>query len=188
MPLLTPSQTVGPFFAILVPEQGRLSLATDGTPGQRIVLKGSIRDGAGQPVPDALIEIWQANATGRYNHPDDARSYRHRDTTFDGFGRVHADAEGCFAVRDDQAGPGARSRGPFLQAPHLLVGLFARGLLTRLVTRIYFEDEPANRDDPILAGVAPERRPTLVAAHRGEGRYAHAILLQGPGETVFFDV
>ena len=68
------------------------------------------------------------------------------------------------------------------------MGLFARGLLTRLVTRIYFEDEPANRDDPILAEVAPDRRPTLVAARRGEGRYAHTITLQGPNETVFFDV
>ena len=186
MPLLTPSQTVGPFFAILVPEQGRLSLATDGAPGQRIVLEGTIRDGAGRPIPDALVEIWQANAAGRYNHPDDARTTA-PDTTFHGFGRVHADAEGCFSVETIKPGP-VPGPGGRLQAPHLLVGLFARGLLTRLVTRIYFEDEPANRDDPILAEVAPERRSTLVAARRGKGRYAHAIVLQGPGETVFFDV
>ena len=186
MPLLTPSQTVGPFFAILVPEQGRLSLATDGAPGQRIVIDGSIRDGAGQPVPDALIEIWQANAAGCCNHPDDPRSTG-RDAAFDGFGRVHADDKGGFSVRTIKPGP-VPGPGNRSQAPHLLVGLFARGLLTRLVTRIYFEDEPANRDDPILAEVAPERRPTLVAVHRGEGRYTHAIVLQGPGETVFFDV
>ena len=186
MPLLTPSQTVGPFFAILVPEQGRLSLATDGAPGQRIVLEGSIRDGAGQPVPDALIEIWQANAAGCCNHPDDPRSTG-RDAAFDGFGRVHADAEGCFAVETIKPGrvPGPEGR---LQAPHLLVGLFARGLLTRLVTRIYFEDEPANAQDPILAEVAPDRRTTLVAVRRDPGLYSHAIVLQGPGETVFFDV
>ena len=186
MPPLTPCQTVGPFFALLVPERGRLSLVTDGTPGQRIVIEGTIRDGAGRPVPDALIEIWQANAAGRCKHPDDPRSTG-RDAAFDGFGRVHANDAGGFSIETIKPGPvpGPESRP---QAPHLLVGLFARGLLTRLVTRIYFEDEPANRDDPILAQVAPDRRPTLVAAHRGEGRYAHAIVLQGPGETVFFDV
>lgn len=186
MLISTPSQTVGPFFAILVPEQGRLSLATDGTPGQRIMLEGAVRDGAGRSVPDALVEIWQANAAGRYSHPDDARTTE-PDGTFDGFGRVHADAEGCFAVETIKPGP-VPGPGGRLQAPHLLVGLFARGLLTRLVTRIYFDDEPANRDDPILAEVAPDRRPTLVAEHRGEGRYTHTIALQGTGETVFFDV
>ena len=186
MPPLTPCQTVGPFFALLVPERGRLSLVTDGTPGPRIVLEGSIRDGAGRPVPDALIEIWQANAAGCCNHPDDPRSTG-PDPAFDGFGRVHADDAGGFSVQTIKPGP-VPGPGDQPQAPHLLVGLFARGLLTRLVTRIYFEDEPANRDDPILAEVAPDRRSTLVAAHRGEGRYAHAIVLQGPGETVFFDV
>ena len=97
MPLLTPCQTVGPFFAILVPERGRLSLATDGTPGRRIAIEGTVRDGAARPVPDALVEIWQANAAGRYNHPEDARN-QGPDPTFDGFGRVHADAEGCFSI------------------------------------------------------------------------------------------
>ena len=186
MPPLTPCQTVGPFFAILVPQQGRLSLAIDGTPGERIMLEGAIRDGAGRSVPDALVEIWQANAAGRYNHPDDARTTA-ADTTFDGFGRVHADAGGCFVVETIKPGP-VPGPGGRLQAPHLLVGLFARGLLTRLVTRVYFEDEPANRDDPILAEVAPDRRPTLVAVRREPGCYGHAIVLQGPGETVFFDV
>ena len=183
---LTPFQTVGPFFAILVPEQGRLSLAAGDAPGQRIVIDGTVRDGAGGPVPDALIEIWQANAAGRCNHPDDERT-NGRDPTFDGFGRVHADDAGGFSIETIKPGPvpGPEDRP---QAPHLLVGLFARGLLTRLVTRIYFDDEPANRDDPILVEVAPDRRPTLVAARRGEGRYTHTIVLQGPGETVFFDV
>lgn len=183
---LTPSQTVGPFFAILVPEQGRLTLAADDTPGQRIVIEGAIRDGAGKPVPDALVEIWQANAGGRCNHPEDARTAG-PDATFDGFGRVHTDPAGCFAIHTIKPGavPGPGGR---LQAPHLVVGLFARGLLTRLVTRVYFDDEPSNGEDAILARVAPDRRTTLVAARRGEGRYRHAIVLQGRGETVFFDV
>ena len=183
---LTPYQTVGPFFAILVPEQGRLALAGDDAPGQRIVLDGTVRDGAGRPVPDALLEVWQANAAGRCNHPDDARTTG-PDPVFDGFGRVHTDDAGGFSLETIKPGPvpGPEDRP---QAPHLLVGLFARGLLTRLVTRIYFEDEPANRDDPILAEVAPDRRPTLIAARRGDGRYTHTITLQGAGETVFFDV
>ena len=110
-----------------------------------------------------------------------------RDPAFDGFGRVHTDDAGGFSLETIKPGS-APGPGDRPQAPHLLVGLFARGLLTRLVTRIYFEDEPANRDDPILAEVAPDRRPTLIAARRGDGRYAHTITLQGPNETVFFDV
>ena len=183
---LTPFQTVGPFFAILVPERGRLTLAGAGVPGERIAVEGTVHDGAGQPVPDALIEIWQANAAGCCNHPDDARTAR-PDTTFDGFGRVHTDGAGGFSLETIKPGPVPGPDGRS-QAPHLLVGLFARGLLTRLVTRIYFGDEPANGDDPILAAVAPERRATLVAARRGDTRYTHTIALQGPGETVFFDV
>ncbi|MXZ70769.1 MAG: protocatechuate 3,4-dioxygenase subunit alpha [Acidobacteria bacterium] len=183
---LTPFQTVGPFFAILVPEQGRLSLAGADVPGERIVIDGTVRDGAGQPVPDALIEIWQANAAGCCNHPDDARTAG-PDTAFDGFGRVHTDGAGGFSLKTIKPGPVPGPDGQ-PQAPHLLVGLFARGLLSRLVTRIYFSDEPANGDDPILAAVAPDRRPTLVAARRDDGSYTHTITLQGPGETVFFDV
>lgn len=183
---LTPFQTVGPFFAILVPERGRLSLAGPDVAGMRIVIDGTVRDGAGQPVPDALIEVWQANAAGCWNHPDDARAAG-PDPAFDGFGRVHTDDAGGFSLETIKPGPVPGPDGR-PQAPHLLVGLFARGLLTRLVSRIYFEGEPANRDDPILAAVAPDRRPTLIAAHRGDGRYAHTIRLQGAGETVFFDV
>ena len=183
---LTPFQTVGPFFALLVPEQGRLTLATDDTPGRRIVLEGAVRDGAGRPVPDALVEIWQANAAGLCNHPEDPRTDG-PDPAFDGFGRVRTDADGRFRVETIKPGPVPGPAGR-PQAPHLVVGLFARGLLTRLVTRIYFDDEPSNARDPILAQVAPDRRPTLVAAHGGAGRYVHAIVLQGAGETVFFDV
>lgn len=186
MPDLTPSQTVGPFFAILVPARGRLKLAGSAAPGKRIVVEGTVRDGAGQPAPDALVEIWQANAAGHCNHPEDPRTTG-PDRDFGGFGRIHTDAGGGFAIETIRPGivpgPGGRP-----QAPHLLVGLFARGLLTRLTSRIYFDDEPANDRDPILALVPPDRRPTLIATHRGGGRYHHAIVLQGPGETVFFDV
>ena len=183
---LTPPQTVGPFFAILVPEQGTLTLATDYTPGSRLVVEGVIRDGAGRPVPDALVEVWQANAEGVCNHPDDPRS-RGRDTTFDGFGRIHTDATGAFVVETIKPGSvpgpdGAR------QAPHLVVGLFARGLLTRLVARIYFDDEPSNSEDPVLAQVPVDRRSTLIATRHAEGRYRIEIVMQGANETVFFDV
>jgi protocatechuate 3,4-dioxygenase alpha subunit len=186
MPLLTPSQTVGPFFAILVPDEGRLALATDETPGTRIVVDGQVRDGAGQAVPDALVEIWQANADGRFNHPEDARTSG-PDPAFGGFGRVHTTSDGGFSIDTIKPGPVSGPEGRS-QAPHLVIGLFARGLLTRLVTRIYFDDEPSNAQDPILARVAPDRRSTLVAARRDAGRYNHAIVLQGPDETVFFDV
>ena len=183
---LTPSQTVGPFFAILVPARGRATLVTDHTAGPRIVVDGSVCDGAGHPAPDALVEIWQANAAGHCNHPEDSRTHG-PDTTFDGFGRVHTGADGRFALETIKPGivPGPEGQP---QAPHLVVGLFARGLLTRLVTRIYFEDEPSNGQDPILACVAPDRRSTLVAPRGAEGRYRFEIVLQGPRETVFFDV
>ena len=185
MPPLTPSQTVGPFFALLAPARGRLRLRGDDAPGAPIEVQGCVRDGEGRPVPDALLEIWQADADGRCNHPEDPRRTG-PNPSFTGFGQVHTDADGCFAVETVKPG---RVPGPGrLQAPHLLVGLFARGLLARLVTRIYFDDEPSNADDPILARVPPDRRPTLVAESRGGGVYRFDIALQGPQETVFFDV
>lgn len=184
--LLTPSQTVGPFFQILVPVQGRMILVTNDTPGQRIVVEGSVRDGAGNPVPEGLVEIWQANAAGRCNHPEDPRS-EGPDRTFDGFGRVHTDTDGRFAIETIKPGsvPGPEGQP---QAPHLIVGVFARGLLTRLVTRIYFDDEPLNAHDSILACVPADRRSTLIARRGTVGTYQFDIVLQGPHETVFFDV
>ncbi len=185
MPLLTPSQTVGPFFAILVPARDRLRLCADASRGVPIRVDGSVRDGTGQAVPDALVEIWQANAAGRYDHPEDP-GRGEPDPSFAGFGRVHTDPAGRFTLETIKPG---RVPGPGrLQAPHLLVGLFARGLLARVITRIYFDDEPSNAGDPILARVPPDRRPTLIATSRGEGGYRFDIVLQGPDETVFFDV
>lgn len=184
--LLTPSQTVGPFFQVLVPVRGHETLVRDGTLGPRIVVDGTVRDGEGSPVPDALVEIWQANASGHCNHPEDPRS-QGPDRTFDGFGRVHADPDGRFVIETIKPGsvPGPAGQP---QAPHLIVGLFARGVLTRLVTRIYFDDEPSNAQDPILACVPADRRSTLVARRGTESTYRFDIVLQGPNETVFFDV
>jgi protocatechuate 3,4-dioxygenase alpha subunit len=149
---------------------------------------GRVLDGDGAPVPDALLEIWQANAAGRYVHPEDSQP-KPIDPAFRGFGRCASDAEGRFRFATIRPGrvPG---RGNALQAPHINLGLFARGLLRRLVTRLYFEDAPENAEDPVLALVQdPARRATLLAKRvAGDGAvYRFDIVLQGNGETVFFE-
>ncbi|MBM3545431.1 MAG: protocatechuate 3,4-dioxygenase subunit alpha [Alphaproteobacteria bacterium] len=178
----TPFQTVGPFF--------RFGLVFDGcdqpvgaSDGTRIVVEGVVKDGAGAPVPDALIETWQADPAGRYRHPEDGRAAS--DKPFDGFRRTATDPDGKFTLTTVKPGavPGPGNR---QQAPHLVVGVFARGLLTRLVSRIYFDDEAANDQDPILECVPSARVKTLVARRIGEGRYRFDLVLQGEGETVFF--
>jgi protocatechuate 3,4-dioxygenase alpha subunit len=185
MPGLTPSQTVGPYFHVGLPFETGASLVTEATLGRRIRIEGTVRDGAGSPVPDALVEIWQANAAGAYRHPSDDRGVV-LDPAFDGFGRCPTDSDGRFTF--DTIKPGAvpdHLGRP--QAPHVLVCLSARGLLLHLYTRIYFEDELGNSEDPVL-GVIPEaRRRTLVASRSGE-TYRFDIHLQGPDETVFFDL
>lgn len=168
MPELTPFQTVGPFFAIL-PLAGESNAAGPGAPGPRIVVSGVVRDGDGAVVPDALIETWQA------------------DGTEPGFARAPSDETGRFAITTVKPRP-VPGPGGTPQAPHLVVGVLARGILTRLVTRIYFEDESANASDPILAMVPPKRRATLVARAVEKNHYQLDIVLQGPAETVFFDV
>ena len=185
MPSLTPSQTIGPFFGVLVPRQGELVMAASGASGPRVAVTGVVRDGRGAPVPDALIEVWQADAGGRWSHPDDRRAVE-CDAAFQGFGRIHTDSSGGFTINTRRPGAGPGPDGA-PQAPHLLIGLFARGLLNRLVTRIYFDDEPANGQDPVLQRVPAERRSTLVAVRRAD-RYRFDIVLQGSRETVFFDV
>ena len=185
---LTPYQTVGPFFAILVPEQGRLSLADADAP--QASASSSMARSATAPASRCPMP---SSRSGRPTRPAAAiiRTTRapQRAATPRSTGSA-ASIRTTLAASPWRPSSRGRCRDPTdrPQAPHLLVGLFARGLLTRLVTRIYFEDEPANRDDPILAEVAPDRRPTLIAARRGEGCYAHTITLQGAGETVFFDV
>jgi protocatechuate 3,4-dioxygenase alpha subunit len=137
-------------------------------------------------VPDALVEIWQANAHGRYRHPLDGRDLP-LDSSFTGFGRAGTDETGSFWFETVKPGPV-----PFvderLQAPHLCVTIFARGLLNHLATRLYFADEPANDDDPIFLLVPAERRATLLARRDERGVYRFDVVLQGEGETAFFNV
>lgn len=188
---VTPSQTVGPFFHDALPWEDGGVVADAAIPGTRIVVEGRVLDGAGAPVPDALIETWQANAAGRYDHPEDGQD---KDLTpgFKGAGRTPTATDGTFRIVTIKPGrvPG---RGNALQAPHIMVSVLGRGLLKRLATRLYFADEPgANDEDAILALVPEDRRGTLIARADGEGPdgcvYRFDIHLQGDDETVFFDV
>lgn len=166
----TASQTVGPFFSLGTTKGNRTALVAPNAAG-RIRIEGRVLDGEGEGLPDALVEIWQADAAGRY--PPDA--------AWDGFGRSPTDERGGFAFVTVK--PGAKAP----DAPHIDVQVFARGLLQRLVTRLYFpEDTVLHAADPLLAGVPAARRPTLVAQRTGEGTYRFDIRLQGEGETVFF--
>jgi protocatechuate 3,4-dioxygenase alpha subunit len=190
MTSVTSSQTVGPFFgpALVRADESQHVLVTPDTEGQRIRIEGRVLDGAGAVVPDAMIEIWQANAFGRYNHPDD-ESDRPLDPAFIGFGRSATDDEGRYWFETILPGPVPFDR-QRSQAPHIALTIFARGLLNHLFTRLYFEDEPANANDPILRLVPEDRRDTLVARRSGDGEnivYTFDIILQGVGETVFFN-
>jgi protocatechuate 3,4-dioxygenase alpha subunit len=179
----TPSQTVGPFFAIGLPWSDGPDVVPPGTPGA-FWLRGTIHDGDGVPIPDALFETWQADPNGRFDHPDDPRG---RVPGFRGFGRSAADSEGRFAIHTVKPGQVPFNDGR-LQAPHLAVSILSRGLLDRVTTRVYFADEEAaNAVDPILAEVPAARRSTLLAQPVGDG-YHLDIYIQGPRETVFFAV
>jgi protocatechuate 3,4-dioxygenase alpha subunit len=182
----TTSQTVGPFFALGLAWLNRSQLAGSGVSGERVTLAGRVLDGDGAPVPDAVIEIWQANAHGKYAHPEDLQD-KPLEPGFSGYGRTPTDAEGRFRFETVKPGsvPGPEGEP---QAPHIAVSVFTRGLLLRLTTRIYFPDEPGNTRDFVLGLVEPERRDTLIAQRTAEpGRLEWNIVLQGPGETVFFD-
>lgn len=183
---LTPFQTVGPFFAICLGEPGSAHLATDETIGRHITIEGAVYDGAGDVIPDALVEIWQANAAGRYANPEDDRG-KPLDPNFTGYGRAPTDVRGRFAIETVMPGPVPGPDGS-MQARHLLLGILARGILTRLVTRIYFEDDPTIGEDAILQLVPSGRRATLIALATGDDAYRFDLRLQGDGETVFFDV
>lgn len=188
---ITPSQTVGPYFAYCLTPAERYpftngvtaDLVTPDAAGERISIVVSVADGDGTPVTDCMVELWQADAEGRYAHPADPR--RPSNAAFTGFGRAEADVNG--ELRFATVKPG-RVPGPngVMQAPHVDLSVFARGMLNRLFTRIYFEDEAANASDPILALVPAERRGTLVAIRVKPGAYRFDIRLQGDGETVFF--
>jgi protocatechuate 3,4-dioxygenase alpha subunit len=193
----TPSQTIGPFFSYgLLPDgYGRTSitsnvLTTPATKGERIRIEGTVRDGKGTPVTDAMLEIWQANAAGRYRHVADNRDAVPLDQAFAGFGRALTDSNGVF--RFDTIKPGrVPGRGNALQAPHIGLILFARGMPNHAYTRVYFSDEAkANGEDSVLAAIEAPRRRTLIAErkdHEGGAVYRFDIHLQGVDETVFFD-
>ncbi|MFI5839319.1 protocatechuate 3,4-dioxygenase subunit alpha [Catenuloplanes sp. NPDC051500] len=181
---LTPSQTVGPYLSIGLPWPDGPSVVAEGTPGA-IRITGTVFDGTGAIVPDALIETWQADPAGGFAHPDDPRGLP--GTGFRGFGRCPTDDAGNWAILTLKPGtvPDREGRP---QAPHIDVSVLARGLLHRVVTRIYFADEAeANAADPVLATVPAARRSTLVAPLSGDG-YRFDIRLQGDHETVFFAI
>ena len=208
--LITPSQTVGPFFAMRLPWADGPFVVPEGTPGA-ITITGRLFDGAGQVIPDGLIETWQADPHGRFAHPDDPRGapatgYR----SFRGFGRCPTAPDGSYRIVTVKPGPLPCPEDPGgpAEAPHLDVSVFARGLLDRVVTRLYFPDEAeANAADPVLSSIAePDRRGTLIAVPEPElvGQpepvpqpepdgaggtvLRFDIRLQGDRETVFFDV
>ncbi len=187
---LTSSQTVGPFFsdALLRKDAIRNRLIQPETVGERIRIEGRVLDGDGLPIPDAMVEIWQANAHGHYNHPTTKKEVL--DASFLGFGRSGTSVDGEYWFETIK--PGAVPfDGERLQAPHIGITIFARGLLNHLVTRLYFEDEPTNSIDPILQYVPNERRSTLLAKREVYDTtvvYRFDILLQGANETAFFNV
>ena len=185
MTALSPSQTVGPYLAIGLTWPDGSDVVAEGTPGA-IRVFGRLFDGNGEPVPDGMIETWQADPDGRFDHPDDPRGAVRREG-LRGFGRCATGPDGEWEIRTLKPGPVPASDGSML-APHLDVSVFARGLLDRLVTRIYFGDEEeANAADPVLAQVPAERRATLIAQPSADG-YGLDLRLQGENETVFFAV
>lgn len=182
--MTTPSQTVGPFFGFALPWPDGPYAAPPDTPGL-ITVRGLVLDGAGEPVPDALIETWQADPHGRFDHPADPRGRQPSEARW--FARCPTNDNGQYAVHTVK--PGRVPDGEALQAPHLNVTVLARGLLRHLVTRMYFPDEAeANGEDPVLCGLPdPERAATLIAAADGDG-LRFDIRLRGDHETVFFAV
>ena len=183
---VTPSQTIGPFFAVGLIWADGPEVVADGTPGA-VRVAGRVLDGAGHPVPGTLVEIWQANAGGRYRHDGD-RHPAPLDPNFSGAGRCLTDAEGRWAIRTVKPGPLPAPDGG-TEAPHLDVSVFARGLLGRVVTRIYFPDEAeANAADPLLRSIPdPRMRERLVAVSDGDG-LRFDIHLQGDQETPFLAI
>jgi protocatechuate 3,4-dioxygenase, alpha subunit len=184
----TPSQTVGPFFQIelTTDEHCVKCVAGPQAQGKRMWISFRVLDGDGVPVDDAMLEIWQANSNGKYNHPEDVQP-KELDPGWIGFGRIATGEDGSGVLETIK--PGRVAHGT-LQAPHLTVAVFARGMLKQLYTRVYFAGDAANDEDPILQLVPPDRRDTLMARPdpaRPES-WLFDVRLQGDQETVFFDV
>jgi protocatechuate 3,4-dioxygenase, alpha subunit len=179
---VTPSQTVGPFFAIGLPWPEGPNAAAADEPGA-LVISGVLTDGEGKPIGEGMIETWQPDADGNFGERPGFR----------GFARAATDDDGFWTIRTVKPGRvpgvgGLGGSGSARQAPHIDVSVFGRGLFHRSVTRIYFADEEAaNAEDPVLATVPVDRRDTLLAMRTDDG-YRFDIRLEGDGETVFFDV
>ncbi len=188
----TPSQTAGPYFSMRLGSEGQNIVAAPGVPGERIRIEGTVIDGDGNHVEDALLEIWQANAGGRYRHPDDIRDEIALDEGFTGFGRAETEfASGEYWFETIKPGPVPDAEGEF-QAPHISLVVQARGMLNPVFTRIYFSDEDeANAQDQVLGRVPRGRRHTLIADPAAESDdpkvYRFDVRFQGDDETVFLD-
>lgn len=185
----TPSQTAGPYLHIGLTNKHSITRIAEATiPGERVLLKCRVLDADGKPLNDAMIEIWQADHQGKYNHPDDPRAAQ-SGTGFRGFGRAATDEDGACEFETIRPGrvPGPEGK---QQAPHLNLAVFARGILLQLQTRIYFDGEAANGNDPVLALVPADRRETLMARRdpANPNSWLFDIRLRGDRETVFFDV
>ena len=180
------SQTIGPFLRIGLEWMVIEELAPPSAAGERVRIEGRVVDADGKAVNDAAIEIWQANSHGKYASPEDTQD-KPTEPGFRGYGRSLTDDRGAFRFRTIKPGrvPG---HGGKLQAPHLTVTIFMRGLLKQLQTRMYFPDDPANSEDPVLGLVPAERRATLIAKKRADGALEWDVVLQGRNETVFFDL
>lgn len=194
MTKITPSQTVGPYFKYgLTPgdvyawnDAFSNDLLTPDVSGERIRIVGRVFDGDGKAVPDSMLEIWQADAQGRFADPQDTRALPN--SAFKGFGRCGTNPDGEFSFHTVKPGtvPGPKGKP---QAPHIVMAVFARGMTQQTMTRIYFEGDAANTADPILALVPEERRGTLIARKvNGKATYLFDVHLQGDNETVFFDL
>ncbi len=183
----TASQTVGPYLHIGLTWLVTDNLVAPGVAGETITIEGRVTDGDGNPVNDALVEIWQANSHGRYAHPDDTGTAP-LEASFRGFGRAPTGEDGGFRFTTIKPGRVPAPEGG-LQAPHINITVFMRGLLRHLVTRIYFPDDPANAEDAVLCRVPATRRDTLIAKAAVDKPSALTwnVRLQGDGETVFFD-
>ena len=179
------SQTVGPYLRIglIYGGEKQTNLVREGTTGEQILITGVVYDGEGVPITDAMIEIWQPDAQGIFNHPNDPKQAE-ADPTFRGFGRSETRNEGVFQFKTIK--PGSQNG----DAPYINVNVFARGMLVHAITRIYFSDEAANEADPVLSALAPEQQQTLIATRDDSGdlpTYHFDIRVQGDQETVFFN-
>ncbi len=183
----TASQTVGPFFNIGLSDEGCSELVPPSDP-DAVRVGGVVFDGKGEPVDDALIEIWQANRAGRYAHPEDSREDVPLEDGFEGFGRCATGPDGAYGFVTVKPGPVPAPDGG-MQAPHIAVSVFARGLLKRVATRVYFPDEAeANEADPVLNSIEDSAERSTLVAKAEDGMLRFDIHLQGDRQTAFFDV